>query len=140
MALLALGPNMFEIAPLNFQSIERTTEAVWAAIPRFGAAPGRQFTGYGEDPIRISGLLFPDELGGRGEFEAIRLTQQAARPVTMMGWAGSGMAARIFGLVVILSVSDQQTSINRQGVGRRLSFDIEVAPFVGGGKPIGLFG
>lgn len=139
MALLSLGPHVFEIAPLNFQSIERSTEAKWPAIARFGNAPGRQFTGYGEDRITISGLLFPDELGGRAEFEAIRATQRAARPVTMLGWAGAGIAARIFGLVVILSVSDSQTSINRDGVGRRLSYDIDVAPFVDGGKPIGLF-
>ncbi len=140
MPLLALGPHVFEIAPLNFQQIERTTIAKWPAIARFGAAPGRQFTGYGEDPITISGLLYPDELGGRTEFEAIRATQKAAVPVTMMGWAAAtGTAARIYGLVVILSVSDTQTSINRAGAGRKLAFDIEVAPAGGGGKPVGLF-
>jgi len=140
MPLLSLGPHVFEIAPLNFQAIERTTEALWPAISRFGGAPGRQFTGFGEDPITISGLLYPDELGGRAEFEAIRATQRAARPVLMVGWAAaSGMAARIFGQVVILAVSDQQTAINRSGAGRRLAYDIEVAPFGNGGKPIGLF-
>lgn len=138
--LLALGPHIFQIAPLNFQAIERETEVKWPAVPRFGGRPGRQMTGYGEDPIRISGLLFPEELGGREEFEALRATQLAARPVILAGWAASSAAARIFGLVVILRISDQQTSINRQGLGRRLAYDIEVAPAGGGGKPIGLFG
>jgi len=138
--LLALGPHIFEIAPLNFQRIERETEVKWPAIARFGGRPGRQMTGFGEDPIRISGLLFPEEFGGREEFEALRATQLAARPVIMAGWALTGSAARIFGRVVILRVRDVQDSINRDGFGRRLAFDIEVAPVSDGGKPIGLFG
>lgn len=138
--LLALGPHIFEIAPLNFQEIERQTETHWPAIPRFGNRPGRQFTGYGEDPIRISGLLYPDEFGGRQEFEAIRATQAAAQPVLMIGWSiAVATAAQVFGRVVILSVRDRQTSINRQGYGRRLNFDIEVAPAPGTGSPVGLF-
>ncbi|WP_235912042.1 phage tail protein [Mesorhizobium xinjiangense] len=138
--LLALGPHVFEIAPLNFQEIERQTEAHWPAIARFGNRPGRQFTGYGEDMIRIYGLLYPDELGGREEFEAIRTTQAAARPVLMIGWSvSSSTKAKVFGRVVILRVSDRQSSINRSGYGRRLEFDIEVAPFHGDGKPVGFF-
>lgn len=140
MPLLALGSHVFEIAPLNFQAIDRETTVNWPAISRFGGRPGRQMTGYGEDPITISGLLYPDELGGRDEFEAIRATQQAAQPVLMVGWSGSGMQARIYGLVVIIAVRDQQTLINRDGHGRRLSYDIEVAPIGAAGKPIGLFG
>jgi len=140
MPLLALGPHTFEIAPLNFQKIERTTIAKWPAIARFGSAPGRQFTGYGEDAITISGLLYVGELGGRAEFEAVRATQQAAMPVTMMGWAAAtGMAANIFGRVVILSVRDSQTLFDSAGQGRKLAYDIDVVPFLDGGKPVGLF-
>lgn len=140
MPLLALGPHIFDIEPLNFQAIDRETTVNWPTIARFGGRPGRQMTGYGEDPIVISGLLYPDELGGRDEFEAIRSTQQAATPVMMVGWAGDGTRARVYGLVVIISVRDQQTSINRDGFGRRLSYEIEVAPIGRAGKPIGLFG
>ncbi len=140
MPLLALGPHVFEIAPLNFQSIDRETTVKWPAIARFGGRPGRQMTGYGEDPIIISGVLYPDEFGGRDEFEAVRATQRAAMPVMMVGWAGSGTLARIYGLVVILTVRDQQTSINADGFGRRVSYEIEVAPIGKSGKPIGLFG
>lgn len=138
--LLSLGPHIFEIAPLNFQRIERETEAKWPAIARFGGRPGRQFTGFGEDPITITGLLYPDELGGRDEFEAIRATQAAARPVVMTGWAGSGFVARVYGRVVILNIRDEQSAINRDGLGRRISYDITVAPFAGAGRPVGLFG
>lgn len=140
MPLLALGRHIFEIAPLNFQEIERTTTIKWPAIGRFGSRPGRQFTGYGEDPITISGLLYPEELGGRDELETLRETGRAARPVPMIGWAGSdAMAAKVFGMVVILEIYDSQDKINKAGFGRRMRFSVEVAPYPGDGKPIGLF-
>lgn len=138
--LLALGSHRFQIAPLNFQRIVRETAVKWPAVARFGGRPSRQMTGYGEDPLTISGLLYPEEFGGREELEALRATQQAARPVIMAGWALTGEAARIFARVVILKIRDEQTSINRDGFGRRLSFEVEVAPVGGGGKPVGLFG
>ncbi|WP_321334870.1 phage tail protein [Breoghania sp.] len=135
--LLALGPHIFTIAPLNFQSIERETEACWPSIPRFGTAPGRQFTGFGEDPITISGLLFPEEMGGRDAYESVRATQAAAQPVLMVGWA-TASAARVFGRVVILRISDTQSIISREGQGRRVEYEIEVAPYLDNGR-LGLF-
>ena len=134
--LLALGDNIFEIEPLNFQEIERTTVAKWPAVPRFGTRPARQFTGYGEHKVTIRGLLFPEAIGGREEYEAVRATQAAARPVSLIGFASS-TKGRVFGLVVILSVSDTQDHIGPDGGGRRLSFDIECAPYGGG---VGGFG
>lgn len=140
--LLALGAHIFEIAPLNFQRISEETTAKWPSIARFGGRPGRQHTGYGDDPITISGLLYPEELGGQAELEALRATQRAARPVVMMGWQGStGTAAKIYGLVVILSISSTKSAIGPSGIARKLSFEVEVAPAGdGGGKPVGLFG
>lgn len=141
MPLLALGPHIFEIAPLNFQEIRSLTEVKWPATPRFGKRPGRQFTGYGEDPITISGLLYPEELGGREELKAIKLTAKAAQPIIMMGWSSLlTSAAEVFGRVVILSVDDSQTIISKSGYGRKLEFSIEVAPIGDSGKPVGLFG
>lgn len=125
--LLALGPHVFEIAPLNYQRFERRSEVLFPTVPRFGQRPNRQHTGYGEDPVRIEGLLYPDEFGGRAEFDALRATQEAARAVLLMGWAGP-TSARLFGRVVILSIDDRQSSINAAGQGRKLAFDIALAP------------
>ena len=88
--------------------------------------------------MTISGLLFPDEMGGRDDYEAIRATQAAATPVMLVGWA-TVSAARIYGRVAILKVTDTQSIISREGYGRKLSFDIEVAPVPDGGGRIGLF-
>lgn len=139
-ALLALGSHIFQIDRLNYQQFARSTEAKWASIPRFGTYPGRQFVGYGDDTITISGLLFPDEFGDRSDYEAVRTTQRAANPVMLIGWAdASSTVATIYGRVVILFVDDEQSAINRAGLGRKVSYTIEVAPFHDGGKPVGLF-
>ena len=77
----------------------------------------------------MSGLLYPDELGGRAEFEAVRATQKRARPVTMMGWSlEDSSKVEVWGQVLILSIRDTQTRLNDRGHGRKLSFEIEVAP------------
>lgn len=139
--LLSLGPHIFQVTELNYQSLKRKTEAKWPAISRFGGRPGRQFTGFGEDTITIDGLLFPEEFNDSEQFEALRVTQAAGKPVSMMGWAlGEGMAAELFGRVVILTIEDDQTRIGRSGRGQRIEYSIALAPFSGEGKPIGLFG
>lgn len=138
--LLSLGPHVFQVTALNYQSMTRVTEAKWPAIARFGTYPGRQFTGFGEDSVTIEGLLFPHEFDDREHYEALRLTQAAKRPVTMMGWAAGGVAAQIFGRVVILKIEDTQSRIDRAGQGRRVEYTLTLAPFHGEGKPIGLFG
>ena len=95
MPLLALGPHVFEIAPLNFQAIDRETTVKWPAIPRFGGRPGRQMTGYGEDPITISGMLFGLTWSMRGQDDnarrmATKMTQADGKPIAVevgkSGW------------------------------------------------------
>lgn len=137
--LLVLGPHVFEILPLNYQQLERTTTANWASIPRFGGRAARQFTGYGGgDGLTISGLMFPEEFGGRARFEAIRATQGLGIPFMMAG-LGAITGGRIFGLVCIETVSDTQTHIAPNGQGRVLDFSIEVSPYGDGDGPGGLF-
>lgn len=135
-ALLQLGPHTFSILPLNYQQLERETVAKWASVPRFGQMAARQFTGLGDDSTTISGLIFPEEFGGRTEYEALRLTQAAGVPVILAGM-GAASLARVFGLVVLLSVSDTQSYIGPTGEGRMLEFSVELAPY---GGDIGLFG
>ena len=129
MPLLALGPHAFEIDGLNFQQLEEETVVKWPAINRFGSRPGRQMTGYGEDPLFISGLIYPEEIGGRSELDALRVTQRLAQPVVMIGWSTSkSNAARVYGQVVILSIRATHSRFGPDGNRRKITFDVEVAP------------
>ncbi|TCT41138.1 phage tail protein [Martelella mediterranea] len=142
MPLLGLGPHTFEVTSLNFQSIRRRTETELAEIARFGGRAGTQFTGHKRGTITISGLLFPEEFDDRAEYEKLRASQMAGRPLSFTGWAvGTGTAAEVFGLVMIKAIEDTQTYIGPDGKGRRIQYAIELAPsHEAGGKPVGLFG
>lgn len=133
--ILSLGPHVFDILPVNLQSIERALVMNWPAISRFGGAPARQYVGEGEHTIRLTGLVFPEAFGGYEEYEALRATVLAAQPVIMLG-LGAGLVGTVFGLVVITGVRDRQDHLAPDGIGRRLAFDIEVAP-KGGDEPYG---
>lgn len=135
--LMALGPHVFEVLPLNYQRLERLTEALWASVPRLGVRPSRQFVGFGDDPLTISGVLLPGEFGGRSEFEAIRLTQAAGLPVPLVGF-GSDTTGRVWGLVIITLISDAQEEIGPDGSGQVLTYDIEVAAYDETGGTFGM--
>lgn len=129
MPLLSLGSHVFEIAPFNYQQIERDTALQAPAINRFGGRPGRQVTGYGEDPITITGILYPDEIGGRNELAALRATQRAKRPVSMVGWSEDGTAkGQMLGQVLILSIKTTDTKINFSGQGAKVSYTLNLVP------------
>jgi uncharacterized protein len=128
MALLAIGPHVFDHIGPNPQAIERESNANWPAIARFGGPVARQATGEGEHSIRIRGLVFPHDLGGWGDYEAIRGTQLAQEPVLLIGF-GVNLVATVLGLCVILKVSDTQEYLGPDGIGQKVQFDIDLAPF-----------
>lgn len=140
MSFLALGPNIFSILPVSLQRLQRDTKSNWAPVARFGGDVARQFTGHGEHSIKIDGLVFNSHFGGFGQYEALRATQIAAQPVPMIGMS-AGLVGILYGLVVILQVGDAQDYFDRDsGVGKRLTFTVEVAPLGGEGPFGGLFG
>lgn len=140
MSYLALGPNMFSCLPVTLQKLTRDTKSNWAPIARFGGDVARQFTGHGEHSIKLEGLVFNSHFGGFEQYEGVRATQLAAVPVPLVGMS-AGLVGTAFGLVVILHVSDVQEYLDPDtGIGKKLGFDCEVAPFGGESLLGGLFG
>lgn len=137
--VLAIGPHIFATLPLSLQKIEEKTVANWPAVNRFGVGPARQFTGRGEDEISIEGLYFDHEWGGHADYMALKATQAAGQPVELIGWAAGGLAASVFGTVVILEVGATHEHIDFSGIGRKVSFTVKLAPFGGENAFGGLF-
>lgn len=135
--VLAIGPHIFETLPLSLQKISEATTANWPATKRFGVGPARQFTGRDEDSFEIEGLYFDQEFGGHAEYLALKATQAAGEPVELIGWAASGIAASVFGTVVILEVAATHSHIHFNGIGRKVEFNVKLAPFGGDGGPFG---
>lgn len=131
-ALLALGPHIFEIFPLNLQKLEEETEANWPAVQRFGVGPARQFTGPGDGTMKIEGLIFNEEFGGYPQYLALKETQKRGQPVDLLGWGAGAALAFVLGPVVILKVGATHEMIGPDGIGRKITFTIELAKFGGG--------
>lgn len=140
MSFVALGPNVFSCLPVTLEKLTRETKSNWAAIARFGGDVARQFTGHGEHSIKLEGLVYNSHFGGFDQYEGLRATQLAAQPVPLIGMS-AGLVGTVYGLVVILSVSDTQEYLDRDtGIGKKLVFTCEVAPYGGEGPLGGLFG
>lgn len=127
--VLGIGPHVFEILPLSLQRIDEVTRAKWPSVARFGRSAARQFTGLGDDSFRIEGLIFNEEWGGHDEYIALKLTQRQGVPVDLVGWGPGAAYARVYGAVVLLDVGARHESIGLGGVGRKITFTIEMAPF-----------
>ena len=139
-AVLALGPHDFEILPMSLQRIAERTVADWPAIRRFGARAARQFTGLGgEDEMTLEGLIFSAEFGGYEDYLALKATQAAGQPVPLVGWGAGAAYAVVFGLVAITEVGATHEYIGPDGIGRKIGFEVKVAPFGEDGPAGGLF-
>lgn len=136
--LLAIGPHVFEIFPLNLQKIEEELKINWPAIARFGVAPARQFTGLGESSMKIEGLCFNEEFGGIENYRALQVTARAGRPVDIIGWGAGASYAAVLGAACILGVGGAHEMLGPDGIGRKLTFTIELGAF-GDGAGGGLF-
>jgi len=137
-ALMLLGPHIFTVAGLSFQKLTEEFAADWAVMPRFGGSPGLQFTGFGEDTKTISGVMFPQEFNSRAQIDAVTATIRAALPVPFISWAsGLAMAAAIHGQVVIKAIRREHDYINRFGQPGRITYSLDLQPFIDGGKPLG---
>jgi uncharacterized protein len=143
--LLALGPNIFQVLPLTLQKITEETTANWPAVERFGAGPARQWTGPGDATMSIEGLIFNEQFGGYAQYLAIKAVQASGEPVDMLGWGAGAGYALVLGPVCILKVTAAHEHIGLTGIGRKITFGVEVAkwgggPGGGGGGAAGMFG
>jgi phage protein U len=138
-ALMALGPYVFRILPLNLQRIEEETGANWPVVQRFGSGPARQYTGPGDRLLKIEGLYFNEEFGGQGDYLALKAIQAAGEPIIVMGWGAGASFALVLGRMCILKVSAQHEAIGPDGIGRKVTFNVELATF-GSDAGGGLFG
>lgn len=120
MALMCIGPHVFQPVGLNGKTMEFTTEAVLAEFPRWGAQDGAQWHGMRRDTFVIAGILFPDAIGGLSDYQAIRASQNGglALPVIQMG---SGFIGLVLGTFAVERVSD----LTEYG-GIKVGFEVEL--------------
>lgn len=119
--LAQLGATTFEIAPFNATDIERTSGADYAEKSVMGRRPPLEFVGEASESFSISAKLFPEKFGGLSSLTG--LDQQRAAGKSLPFMRGDGVP---YGWVVIESVREKSSYLDRNGVGRVIEVDISV--------------
>lgn len=125
MALMAIGAHVFQVVGLNAQEIETGTESIVVDISRFGLMDGAQIHGMKRPEMSIRGVLFPDQLGGLPDYEGLRASQVAGRPLPLIRM-GRGFTAVVLGAVTIERLSD----VESYG-GKKVAFTADLKGYYG---------
>lgn len=119
--LMILGPVRFEVAPMNAHDITHSHSSDYVAKPVMGAAEPLEWMGEGAETWTIRGRIFPHRFGGLGDLCLLYEARRAGLPQYMMRGDGA-----LMGWVVIESVTERSTYLDKGGVGRMIEFDVSV--------------
>ena len=119
--MMCLGQFVFGMDTLAYLDFQRQTDWRHPTSSRIGAAPARQFVGRGEDSITLQGLLVPELVGSTLSLDVLRVMADTGRSWPLVEGTG-----RIYGLWVIVSLSEGRTLFFADGAARRIEFSIKL--------------
>ncbi|WNL50861.1 tail protein [Xanthomonas phage Murka] len=122
--LLMLGGFKFSLNTAVFTEMHRSTSYKWPAQERLGQYDALQFTGPGEDRIRLPGIIYPDWKGGNVQVGQLRSLADQGRPLKLISATGS-----ILGQWVIESVEEGQSFFKPDGTFRKQQFTVTIRKF-----------
>ncbi len=122
--MLALGGYRFSLETAAYQELQRTTAYRWAAQPRLGRRPARQFVGAGDETVSLAGEIYPHYRGGLGQLDALCREAGVGEPLQLVTGGGE-----VLGLWVVERVEETQRLFLDDGRPRKISFRIELARY-----------
>ncbi len=117
--MLALGSFRFSIATAAYESLARSVKYRWAQHDVVGADPVLHFTGRGEQTVTLSGTIYPEFRGGRGQLDSMRSLAESGQPLNLITGRGEAL-----GQWVIESIDEQQAVFWADGAFRKQEFNI----------------
>ncbi len=119
MAMLQIGRVAFETSGPHYDKLSHHLKATWARQKRFGRRDALQFTGLAEEPVDVSGTIYPDYYGGFSSLASLRAMM--SKPQMVVSGAGD-----VMGLWVILEVGSEQTYQDPAGRPRKVTFSVKL--------------
>ena len=119
--LMMIGPVEFEVIPFNTDGYDHRHESGFAEKPVLGARPPLEFVGEGPEGWSIKAKLFPDKFGGMGHLKKLYQARSSGKSQYLMRGDGA-----VMGWVVIQSVRETSSYLDRDGVGQVIEVDIQV--------------
>lgn len=132
---MALGPFMFRAHGFGYSDVGRNLNTPWAELKTVGRPDALQWTGPTSETVKISGVLFPEEFGGLGTLEGLRLAARNGIPLFLVSLGGG-----IFGRQAIQRIEEERKYHTRRGLPRKNSYSIEVRKLGSGLSLSSLFG
>lgn len=122
--LMMLGGFKFSLNTAVFQALERNTSYRWPAQELMGNYDALQYTGPGDDRIRLPGIIYPGWKGGTSQVSQLRSLAAQGRPLRLIGPDGE-----ILGEWVIEKIDEGQSYFTPDGAFRRQEFTVSIRKF-----------
>lgn len=117
--LAQLGALQFAVAPFNTNTNDHEAGATFAAHDVIGRMPALEFMGEAAETWNVRGTLFPHKLGGLDHLEVLHGMRRSGQAQFFM--RGDGVP---LGWVVVETVREKSSYLDRSGVGRVIEFEI----------------
>ncbi len=127
MPQLTFGSFLFSLNTAAFQTLERDTQYQWAGVPRFGQNDALQFTGPGEDVIRLPGVIYPQYRGGPNQLKQLRALAAQGLPQHLVDGGGN-----VYGRWVATEIHEGQQYFAAFGQFLRQDFSVALRWYDGG--------
>lgn len=125
--LAKLGDYVFELDTAAFQSLQRQTAYRWEIKNRLKRTPAAQFIGRGEDTITLPGFILPHFRGGIGQVGRMREMADTGDPLPLV--YAFERVGQYNGLWCIKDISETRTLFFRDGVPRRIDFQLTLVAY-----------
>lgn len=119
--MLKLGSYTFSLNTAAYQRLQRTTAYKWNAQERINNNAARQYTGPGDDSIKLAGAIFPQFRGGAGQIDEMRALGKTGQPQLLVDSIG-----RVHGYWCINSIDETQTKHIAGGIPRQQEFSLSL--------------
>lgn len=121
MAMAALGLFVFERRTVPFQGMQEEKQYRFAYNNRVGKRPSWQYVGPSNDPITLSGTLYPSFTGGRLSLLTLELMAETGKAWSLIGGDGT-----IYGMFVIESISKSKSEFFSDHAARKIDFTLKL--------------
>lgn len=117
--MMILGMFPFMLSSVPYQNLNQVTNWRHVKNDRVGRSPRRQFIGTGDDKITLSGVLYPEVSGGDLSLSALRTMAYSGMPWPLIEGTGC-----IYGMFVIVNITETRTEFFQDGKARKIEFTI----------------
>ncbi|WP_319778456.1 phage tail protein [Maridesulfovibrio sp.] len=122
--MMKLGDYKFSMITAAYDNLERTTSYRWAKQERISREPARQYVGPGDDVLELSGVIYPQFLGGLEQLNRMRAEAGKGKPLMLVDGRG-----KVWGKYCIEEVHEGQAAHFKGGAPKKQQFSMRISKY-----------